>query len=41
VVAVFPTNDELTMVYAAAPMNEFASARADLDGDFLRALAAG
>jgi FAD binding domain len=28
-VAVFPTNDELTMVYAAAPMTEFASARAD------------
>ena len=30
-VAVFPTNDELTMVYAAAPMTEFASARADLE----------
>ncbi len=37
-VAVFPTNDELTMIYAAAPMTEFASARADLDGHYLRAL---
>jgi 2-polyprenyl-6-methoxyphenol hydroxylase-like FAD-dependent oxidoreductase len=37
-VAVFPTNDELTMVYAAAPMTEFASARADLGGHFLRTL---
>src|SRR5262249_51889148 len=31
-VAVFPTNDDLTMVYTAAPMTEFASARADLEG---------
>jgi 2-polyprenyl-6-methoxyphenol hydroxylase-like FAD-dependent oxidoreductase len=38
-VAVFPTNDELTMVYVAAPMTEFASARADLEGHYLRALA--
>jgi 2-polyprenyl-6-methoxyphenol hydroxylase-like FAD-dependent oxidoreductase len=38
VVAVFPTNDELTMVYAAAPMTEFASARADLEGYYLRTL---
>lgn len=37
-VAVFPTNDELTMVYAAAPITEFASARADLEGHYLRSL---
>jgi len=37
-VAVFPTNDDLTMVYVAAPMSEFASARADLEGHYLRAL---
>src|SRR5215467_2288479 len=37
-VAVFPTNDELTMVYVAAPMTEFASARADLEGHYLRTL---
>jgi 2-polyprenyl-6-methoxyphenol hydroxylase-like FAD-dependent oxidoreductase len=37
-VAVFPTNDQLTMVYAAAPMTEFASARADLEGHYLRTL---
>lgn len=37
-VAVFPTNDELTMVYAAAPMTEFASARADLEGHYLHSL---
>src|SRR5262245_35637342 len=37
-VAVFPTNDDLTMVYTAAPMTEFASARADLEGHFLRTL---
>jgi 2-polyprenyl-6-methoxyphenol hydroxylase-like FAD-dependent oxidoreductase len=37
-VAAFPTNDELTMVYAAAPMTEFASARADLEGHYLRTL---
>jgi len=37
-VAVFPTNDDLTMVYAAAPMTEFASARADLEGHYLRTL---
>jgi 2-polyprenyl-6-methoxyphenol hydroxylase-like FAD-dependent oxidoreductase len=37
-VAVFPTNDDLTMVYVAAPMTEFASARADLQGHYLRAL---
>jgi 2-polyprenyl-6-methoxyphenol hydroxylase-like FAD-dependent oxidoreductase len=37
-VAVFPTNDELTMVYAAAPMAEFAAARTDLEGHYLRTL---
>ena len=37
-VAVFPTNDGLTMVYAAAPITEFASARADLEGHYLRTL---
>jgi 2-polyprenyl-6-methoxyphenol hydroxylase-like FAD-dependent oxidoreductase len=37
-VAVFPTNDELTMIYVAAPMTEFASARADLEGHYLRTL---
>jgi 2-polyprenyl-6-methoxyphenol hydroxylase-like FAD-dependent oxidoreductase len=37
-VAVFPTNDELAMVYVAAPMTEFASARADLAGHYLRTL---
>jgi 2-polyprenyl-6-methoxyphenol hydroxylase-like FAD-dependent oxidoreductase len=37
-VAVFPTNGELTMVYVAAPMTEFASARADLEGHYLRTL---
>jgi 2-polyprenyl-6-methoxyphenol hydroxylase-like FAD-dependent oxidoreductase len=37
-VAVFPTNDELTMVYAAAPMTEFAAARADLEGHYLSTL---
>lgn len=37
-VAVFPTNDGLAMIYAAAPIAEFASARADLEGHFLRTL---
>src|SRR5690348_3969233 len=37
-VAVFPTNGELTMVYVASPMTEFASARADLEGHYLRTL---
>jgi 2-polyprenyl-6-methoxyphenol hydroxylase-like FAD-dependent oxidoreductase len=37
-VAVFPTNGELTMVYVAAPMAGFASARADLNGHYLRTL---
>jgi 2-polyprenyl-6-methoxyphenol hydroxylase-like FAD-dependent oxidoreductase len=37
-VALFPTNDELTMVYVAAPMTEFASAHADLERHYLRSL---
>jgi 2-polyprenyl-6-methoxyphenol hydroxylase-like FAD-dependent oxidoreductase len=37
-VAVFPTNSELTMVYVAAPMTEFASLRGDLEGHYLRTL---
>jgi 2-polyprenyl-6-methoxyphenol hydroxylase-like FAD-dependent oxidoreductase len=35
-VAVFPTNGGLTVVYVAAPISEFARARADLEGHFLR-----
>ncbi len=37
-VAVFPTNGELTMVYVAAPITEFASARADLEDHYLSTL---
>jgi 2-polyprenyl-6-methoxyphenol hydroxylase-like FAD-dependent oxidoreductase len=37
-VAVFPTNGELTMVYVAAPITEFASARADLEAHYLSTL---
>jgi 2-polyprenyl-6-methoxyphenol hydroxylase-like FAD-dependent oxidoreductase len=37
-VAVFPTNDELTMIYVAAPLTEFEAARADLDRHYLRSL---
>jgi 2-polyprenyl-6-methoxyphenol hydroxylase-like FAD-dependent oxidoreductase len=37
-VAVFPTNDELTMVYSAAPIMEFAPARTDLERHHLRTL---
>jgi 2-polyprenyl-6-methoxyphenol hydroxylase-like FAD-dependent oxidoreductase len=37
-VAVFPTNGDLTMVYVAAPMTEFASARAGLEAHYLRTL---
>src|SRR5215475_1111544 len=37
-VAAFPTNDALTMIYVAAPMTEFAAARADLERHYLRAL---
>jgi 2-polyprenyl-6-methoxyphenol hydroxylase-like FAD-dependent oxidoreductase len=37
-VAVYPTNDQLTTIYLAAPIAEFASARTDLEGNYLRAL---
>jgi 2-polyprenyl-6-methoxyphenol hydroxylase-like FAD-dependent oxidoreductase len=37
-VAVFPTNGDLTMVYTAAPITDFESARADLEGHYLRTL---
>lgn len=37
-VAVFPTNDDLVMVYVATPMAEFANARADLERHYLEAL---
>jgi 2-polyprenyl-6-methoxyphenol hydroxylase-like FAD-dependent oxidoreductase len=36
-VAVYPTNDQLTMIYLATPITEFASARTDLEGNYLRA----
>ncbi|WP_162606334.1 NAD(P)/FAD-dependent oxidoreductase [Jiangella asiatica] len=36
--AAFPTNDDLTMVYVASPLSEFAAARRDLDGHHLRQL---
>lgn len=38
VVAAFPTNDELTMVYVAAPLAEFEAARRDLAAHHLRSL---
>jgi 2-polyprenyl-6-methoxyphenol hydroxylase-like FAD-dependent oxidoreductase len=37
-VAVFPTNDELVMVYMAAPLAGFDSFRGDIEGNFLRTL---
>jgi 2-polyprenyl-6-methoxyphenol hydroxylase-like FAD-dependent oxidoreductase len=37
-VAVFPTNDNLTMVYVAAPMGEFGTFREDLEGHYLKTL---
>jgi flavin-dependent dehydrogenase len=37
-VAAFPTNDELTMVYVAAPIGEFSSFRVDIEGHLLRTL---
>lgn len=37
-VAVFPTNDDLTMVYVAAPLAAFADARADLPAHYLATL---
>ena len=37
-VAAFPTNDGLTMIYAAAPVSEFAAARRDLRVHYLGSL---
>lgn len=37
-VAVFPTNDDLTMIYVAAPMAEFGARRTDLEGHYLETL---
>jgi len=37
-VAVFPTNDDLTMVYVAAPLIEFDEFRRDITGSYLRTL---
>ena len=36
--AVFPTNDDLTMVYLAAPLAGFDAFRADIEGHYLKAL---
>lgn len=36
--AVFPTNDDLTMVYISAPLGEFESFRRDIEGNYLRSL---
>jgi 2-polyprenyl-6-methoxyphenol hydroxylase-like FAD-dependent oxidoreductase len=37
-VAAFPTNDDLTMVYLAAPIAGFAAFRTDVEGHYLRGL---
>jgi 2-polyprenyl-6-methoxyphenol hydroxylase-like FAD-dependent oxidoreductase len=37
-VAVFPTSDDLTMIYVAAPAAEFAAVRGDLEGHYLAGL---
>lgn len=37
-VAVFPTNDDLTMVYVSAPLGEFETFRRDIEGNYLAAL---
>ena len=37
-VAVFPTNDELTMVYVSGPVSEFDEFRRDITGSYLSAL---
>ncbi|GIH11524.1 FAD-dependent oxidoreductase [Rhizocola hellebori] len=37
-VAVFPTNDNLTMVYVSAPLAEFGTFRADIEGHYLKTL---
>ena len=37
-VAAFPTNDDLTMIYVAAPLTEFAAFRTDVEGRYLKAV---
>jgi flavin-dependent dehydrogenase len=37
-VAVFPTNDDLTMVYLSAPIGGFDAFRTDIEGNYLKAL---
>ncbi len=37
-VAAFPTNDDLVMVYLAAPLAQFGAFRGDIEGHYLRAL---
>jgi 2-polyprenyl-6-methoxyphenol hydroxylase-like FAD-dependent oxidoreductase len=37
-VAAFPTNDNLTMVYVAAPRTEFETFRTDIEGHYLKTL---
>ena len=37
-VAAFPTNDDLTMIYVAAPRTEFETFRSDIEGHYLKTL---
>lgn len=37
-VAAFPTNDDLTMIYVAAPITEFTAFRTDIEGHYLKTL---
>jgi 2-polyprenyl-6-methoxyphenol hydroxylase-like FAD-dependent oxidoreductase len=37
-VAAFPTNDDLTMIYVAAPRTEFETFRTDIEGHYLKTL---
>jgi hypothetical protein len=37
-VAVFPTNDDLTMVYVAGPVREFGEFRRDIERSYLDSL---
>lgn len=37
-VAVFPTNDDLVMVYLAAPLAQFGAFRGDIEGHYLKTL---
>jgi 2-polyprenyl-6-methoxyphenol hydroxylase-like FAD-dependent oxidoreductase len=37
-VAAFPTNDDLTMIYVAAPLTEFDTFRTDVEGHYLKTL---